>query len=228
MAGANNHSIKVGLKAAGKQVNASEIASLRERMGKTSMTVASAMANMKNERIRGLMPPMAPNRGSSMGAASRSTLGGAGAARSADANAKFKAEQAAKAPKAEPAAKAKARPARRAKVEHAPGSHVARLLAPKAPSAKSAAAHDDAVLSAVRAAAARQPAGSLLGMRDVRGLQKLDKASFDAAALRLQSAGKIVLHHHDAPHFLSDAARSQLVKGANGYHYEGIALRRGQ
>jgi hypothetical protein len=221
MAGGNNQNIKVGLKTAGMSASASDIAKVRESMSNTHMTISSAIAKSR------------VNKGSAMGAASRSTLGGAGAARGAEANAKFKAEQVKAQPAATPpprAAPKKAAVPRKPRVEPEPGSMAARLLAPKgAPSAGSKAAvkHDASVLGAVHAAAARQPPGSLLGMRDVRGMQKLDKASFDAAALRLQSAGKIVLHHHDAPFHLSDAARAQLVRGSNGYHYEGIALRKG-
>lgn len=106
-------------------------------------------------------------------------------------------------------------------------------LAPKTKRAKASApagstpvASDDAiVLAAVRAAQDEAP-GDLLRPAAVRAATALPKARFDAAALRLQSAGKVVLHHHDAAELFPAADREAWVYDGKIW-YVGIAMRRG-
>jgi hypothetical protein len=89
------------------------------------------------------------------------------------------------------------------------------------------AAGDDAiVLAAVRTVAGQRPPNDLLPVRTVRTwASELDKPRFDAAALRLFAAEKVILHHHDFPESLAPRARDELVLDAKGTYYVGIAPR---
>ncbi|MDC3988700.1 hypothetical protein [Polyangium jinanense] len=86
---------------------------------------------------------------------------------------------------------------------------------------------DEAVLSALRKLASREPPGSLLSVRTLRTMQKLPAPRFDAAVLRLSRAGKVILHHHDFPTSLPEVERAMLVQDEHGTHYIGIAPRQG-
>ncbi|MFT3766761.1 MAG: hypothetical protein QM820_14785 [Minicystis sp.] len=95
------------------------------------------------------------------------------------------------------------------------------------PSNGDAAADDALVRAALRDLAAREPPGALLAVRVLRGMVPLDKDRFDRAALRLAQAGELVLHHHDFPESLPEAARAELVRDERGLHYGGVAPRDG-
>lgn len=81
------------------------------------------------------------------------------------------------------------------------------------------------VLAAIHEIARREPPGSLLAVRAVRGLLSFDKARFDRAMIALANEGVIVLHHHDYPTSLPETEREALVIDAGGVHYVGVALR---
>ncbi len=79
------------------------------------------------------------------------------------------------------------------------------------------------VLAALGELASREPPGALLSVRALRALRPLPKPRFDRAVLRLSSAGKVVLHHHDFPASLKEAEQAELVQDERGMHYVGIA-----
>ena len=88
-------------------------------------------------------------------------------------------------------------------------------------------ADEQAVIGAVMALATHHPPGTLLSVPRVRVRAGLDKTRFDAAALRLSLARRVVLHHHDYPASLSSAERNQLIfDPASSTYYIGIALPR--
>lgn len=83
------------------------------------------------------------------------------------------------------------------------------------------------ILSKLRELESREPPGSLLSVRTLRGLCALSKTRFDAGVLRLSAQKLVVLHHHDFPGGLSDDERALLVSDAHGTHYVGIAIKKG-
>ena len=86
---------------------------------------------------------------------------------------------------------------------------------------------DEAVRSALRKLALREPPGSLLSVRTLRTMQQLPAPRFDAAVLRLSRAGKVILHHHDFPTSLAGskiASRS----GCSGKSGSGGTVLRGR
>jgi DNA-binding transcriptional MerR regulator len=69
--------------------------------------------------------------------------------------------------------------------------------------------------------------GGLLSVRELRTRLDFDKATFDGLALELSRDELVTLHYHDFPASLSSVEREELVTGANGQFYVGIAFRRG-
>jgi DNA-binding transcriptional MerR regulator len=69
--------------------------------------------------------------------------------------------------------------------------------------------------------------GGLLSVRELRARLDFDKITFDELALELFRDELITLHYHDYPASLSSIERDELIAGANGQFYVGIALRRG-
>jgi len=84
----------------------------------------------------------------------------------------------------------------------------------------------ESFLNALHRLAAKNGAGALLSVRQLRAESGIDKQAFDAAALALSREGAIVLHHHDHAAALPESERSLLIRDAGGTHYVGIALRR--
>jgi hypothetical protein len=78
-------------------------------------------------------------------------------------------------------------------------------------------------LSALRALAAKHPAGTLLPLRELRHSTTLDKVTFDQTAIALSREGKVILHHHDYASSLAPDERAALVRDG-GTFYVGIAL----
>jgi hypothetical protein len=104
---------------------------------------------------------------------------------------------------------------------------LSRPLSPLGPPVLGPVAEEEAVRAAVQQAAAREPPGSLLSMRQVRALAPLlPKEPFDQAVMRLSRAGELSLHHHDFPESLPEPERALLVKDERGTHYIGLAPRR--
>ena len=87
------------------------------------------------------------------------------------------------------------------------------------------AAEDAEVRAALHSLTSREPAGTLLSVRALRGLVTLAKEPFDRAVLRLSRAGELTLHHHDFPDSLPEAERALLVQDARGVYYVGVAPR---
>lgn len=83
-------------------------------------------------------------------------------------------------------------------------------------------------LAGLAALGAENPRQALLSVSDLRSRLALGKAQFDALALELMRDGSISLHHHDHPASLPEPERQQLVQGAHGTYYVGIAPRSGQ
>jgi hypothetical protein len=87
-------------------------------------------------------------------------------------------------------------------------------------------ADDEAsLLAAVRDLTAQEGEGALVSIRRVRAMRSLDKGRFDRAMLRLQSARKVTMHHHDFPGSLSPEERGGLVEDGRGVFYVGVTLR---
>lgn len=121
----------------------------------------------------------------------------------------------------------KQRPPRSPTSTTTPASTPAPRIFDRASTASDAGSVDDAaVLSALHKLASREPSGSLLSVRALRAMQqRIPKPRFDAAVLRLASAGKVVIHHHDFPASLPEAERAELVQDEHNTHYIGIAPR---
>jgi hypothetical protein len=54
-------------------------------------------------------------------------------------------------------------------------------------------------------------------------LQSWDKLRFDRALLQLRDRGQVQLHYHDAPNWLNDEQRANLVADDQGIYYTGVA-----
>jgi hypothetical protein len=80
-----------------------------------------------------------------------------------------------------------------------------------------------AVMRAVQEEEAADRPGALLSIKNVRRRAGLPKEEFDAAALELQSQGRLVLHYHDFPASLSSADRDAMVRDSRGNYYIGVA-----
>lgn len=69
--------------------------------------------------------------------------------------------------------------------------------------------------------------GALLGCRDVRRAAGLPyKAAFDALTLMAARDGLVSLHRHDAPSWLTQAERDEMVTDGREF-YVGMAIRQG-
>jgi hypothetical protein len=102
------------------------------------------------------------------------------------------------------------------------GVKQARAAAPKSPEVR---ALREPFLAALRRLAAKDGAGALLSVRQLRSESGIDKSAFDTTALALSREGAIVLHHHDHAASLPESERNLLIRDASGTHYVGIALR---